>query len=97
MFPNITPFTFFRAVGRSIIGFLTSPQVQLALMAAQGIQAHRTNKKLKKGQEILLTKYGTGDGIPVIYGTRRAAGTVVFMEQSIKKSCLLFMLLLLVK
>jgi len=80
MLPNITLGTFLKATGEAIIGFLTSPKVQLALMAAQGIQAHRTNKKLKKGQDILLTKYGTGDGIPVIYGTRRAAGTVVFME-----------------
>ena len=47
---------------------------------AQGVQAHSTNKKLKRGQDILLTKFGTGAGIPVVYGTRRVAGTVVFME-----------------
>ncbi len=73
---------FLRSVGAAIVTFYKNNQfaIQLGLMAAQGIQAHRTNKKLKKGQDILLTKYGTGDGIPVIYGTRRAAGTVVFME-----------------
>ena len=75
-------FEFFKAIGTAIETFYLEHQIaiQISLMAAQGIQAHRTNKKLKKGQEILLTKYGTGDGIPVIYGTRRAAGTVVFME-----------------
>ena len=74
---------FFAAIGQAIsafVTFLSNPYTQAALFIASGVQSHRTNKKLKRGQDILLTKFGTGAGIPVVYGTRRVAGTVVFME-----------------
>ena len=74
---------FFAAIGQAIsafVTFLSNPYTQAALFIASGVQSHRTNKKLKRGQDILLTKFGTGGGIPVVYGTRRVAGTVVFME-----------------
>lgn len=74
---------FFAAIGQAIsafVTFLSNPYTQAALFIASGVQSHRTNKKLKRGQDILLTKFGTGGGIPIVYGTRRVAGTVVFME-----------------
>ena len=51
------------------------------LSVAQGIKSYRQAKKLEKeANQLLIQKYGTGGGIPVIYGTRRVAGTVVFAE-----------------
>ena len=48
---------------------------------AQGIKSYKQAKKLEKeANQLLIQKYGTGGGVPVIYGTRRVAGTVVFAE-----------------
>ena len=48
--------------------------------------AHKQAMKAKRtGAEILLQKYGTGAGMPVIYGTRRVAGTVVYMNTTNNK------------
>jgi hypothetical protein len=50
-------------------------------MGVSSYQNYKAGKALQRAsQEILLTKYGTGGGIPVVYGTRRVGGTVVFME-----------------
>ena len=55
--------------------------INTALFIAQGVASHKAAMKAKAtGADILLQKYGTGKGIPVIYGTRRVAGTVVYME-----------------
>ena len=55
-----------------------------AFRVVTGISAYnqyKTAQDLKnQGREILLTKYGTGGGMPVCYGTRRLGGTVVFMD-----------------
>ena len=76
-------FDVFIAVGRAVFNFLSRPAVQLTLFVASGVYSHIKTQELKKtGQEILLTKFGTGDGMPVIYGTRRVAGTVVYMGTS---------------
>jgi len=72
---------FFAAIGTAIYNFITSPVVRAVLFVAQGVTAHQAAMKAKRtGADILLQKYGTGGGIPVIYGTRRVAGTVVYME-----------------
>jgi hypothetical protein len=72
---------FFAAIGTAIYNFITNPVVQAVLFVAQGVTAHQAAMKAKRtGADILLQKYGTGGGIPVIYGTRRVAGTVVYME-----------------
>ena len=71
----------FLSVGKAIFNFLSKPAVQLSLFVAQGVMSHQAAMKAKRtGADILLQKYGTGGGIPVIYGTRRVAGTVVYME-----------------
>ena len=71
----------FIAIGKAVYNFFTRPAVQLTLFVASGVNAHIKTQELKKtGQEILLTKFGTGDAMPVIYGTRRVAGTVVYMN-----------------
>ena len=70
----------FTAIGK-IFKFVTSPAVQLSLFVAQGVMAHRAAMKAKRtGADILLQKYGTGAGMPVIYGTRRVGSTVVYMN-----------------
>ena len=70
----------FKAIGK-IFKFVTSPAVQLSLFVAQGVMAHRAAMKAKRtGADILLQKYGTGAGMPVIYGTRRVGSTVVYMN-----------------
>ena len=75
------PLMIFLHIGAAIWGFLTRPAVQLSLFVAQGVMAHQKALKLKgKGADVLLQKYGTGGGIPVIYGTRRVGSTVVHME-----------------
>jgi len=87
---NIPPavealFKVFQAIGK-IFKFLTKPAVQLGLAVAQGVMAHKQAMKAKRtGAEILLQKYGTGAGMPVIYGTRRVAGTVVYMNTTNNK------------
>ena len=49
-----------------------------------GVQAYQANKQAKelrrKANNLLVTKFGTGEAIPVLYGRRRIAGTVVFAE-----------------
>ena len=49
-----------------------------------GVQAYRANKQAKdlkkRASELLITKFGTGEYIPVLYGRRRIAGTVLFAE-----------------
>lgn len=49
-----------------------------------GVQAYRANKQARdlkrKASELLITKFGTGEHIPVLYGRRRVAGTVLFAE-----------------
>ena len=52
-----------------------------AISVAQGIKSYRQAKKLEReANQLLIQKYGTGGGIPVVYGTRRIAGTVVFAD-----------------
>ena len=75
------PFMIFMQIGAAIFSFLTKPAVQLSLFVVSGVMAHQKAMKLKgKGADVLLQKYGTGGGIPVIYGTRRVGSTVVHME-----------------
>ena len=49
-----------------------------------GVQAYQANKQAKelrrKANNLLVTKFGTGEAIPVLYGRRRIAGTVLFAE-----------------
>lgn len=49
-----------------------------------GVQAYRANKQARdlkrRASELLITKFGTGEHIPVLYGRRRVAGTVLFAE-----------------
>ena len=72
---------FFLTVGKAIFDFFTSKAVQTGLFVIQGVTAHRAAMKAKgRGADILLQKYGTGKGMPVIYGTRRVGSTVVYME-----------------
>ena len=72
---------FFLAVGKAIGSFFGNAYVQAALFVASGVSSHQAMMKAKRqGAEILLQKYGTGGGMPVIYGRRRVGGTVVFME-----------------
>ena len=77
---------FFATVGGAILKFLKGKAaigtyIQAALITAQGIMSHKARMKAKRqGAELLLQKYGTGGGMPVIYGRRRVGSTVVFME-----------------
>tara|TARA_R100000654_G_scaffold821_4_gene3181 strand:+ start:13126 stop:15879 length:2754 start_codon:yes stop_codon:yes gene_type:complete len=77
---------FFATVGSAIVNFFTGAAsaavyVQAALFTAQGVMSHKARMKAKRqGAEILLQKYGTGGGMPVVYGRRRVGSTVVFME-----------------
>ena len=80
--------SFFAAVGSQILQY-TAYAIDLArgmsiatgLTIAQGVYAHKTAMKAKrKGADILLQKYGTGQGMPIIYGSRRIGSTVVYME-----------------
>ena len=76
-------FQTFLSIGKAIVGFVKThaTAIQLSLFVAQGVMSHKAAMKAKRtGADILLQKYGTGGGIPVIYGTRRVAGTVVYME-----------------
>ena len=51
------------------------------ISVGSGIKSYQQAKKLeRKGQDILIQKYGTGDNIPVVYGTRDVAGTVLLAE-----------------
>lgn len=71
----------FISIGQVVWNFLTKPAVTIGLFVASGVYAHLQVQKAKKtGQEILLTQFGTGGAMPIIYGTRRVAGTVVFMN-----------------
>ena len=80
------PFVF-RAIGAIKTFFQTyATAIQIALFVAQGVSAHKAAMKAKRtGADILLQKYGTGAGMPVIYGTRRVAGTVVYMNTTNNK------------
>ena len=74
------------AVIEAVMAFVSSVGTFLryagyVYMGVSSYQNYKAGKALQRAsQEILLTKYGTGGGIPVIYGTRRVGGTVVFME-----------------
>lgn len=78
--------SFWAKVGSAIYNFFTGASsvgtyVQAALFTAQGVMSHKARMKAKRqGAEILLQRYGTGGGMPVIYGRRRVGSTVVFME-----------------
>ncbi|QDP51760.1 MAG: putative tip attachment protein J [Prokaryotic dsDNA virus sp.] len=77
---------FFAKIGASIVKFFSGKAaamtyVQTAFFVAQGVLSHKARMKAQRsGADILLQKYGTGGGMPVIYGRRRVAGNVVFME-----------------
>ena len=78
--------TFWAKVVQAVTNFFTGQAsvgtyLRAALFVGQGVYAQRKALEAKKtGQEILLTRYGTGDSMPVIYGTRRVAGNVVYMN-----------------
>lgn len=84
--PPPVPPSFFAQVGAAIASFFTGKAsvgayLQAALFTAQGVMSHKAAMKAKrKGADILLQKYGTGQGMPVIYGSRRVGSTVVYME-----------------
>ena len=75
---------FFAVVGTAIINFIKKKPVTALFRVITGVSAYKSyqaQKSLKnKGPELLLTKYGTGGGMPVLYGVRRVGGTVVFMD-----------------
>jgi hypothetical protein len=80
--------SFFAAVGSRILQYAAyaidlarGMSIATGLTIAQGVYAHKTAMKAKrKGADILLQKYGTGQGMPIIYGSRRVGSTVVYME-----------------
>ena len=75
----------FTAVVQALKTFFTgqaafSTYVQVAAFVHSGVQSYKARMAAKRAGELLVQKYGTGGSIPVIYGTRRVAGTVVHME-----------------
>lgn len=58
--------------------------ITIIMAVIGGVQAYQANKQAqdlrRKANNLLITKYGTGESIPVLYGRRRVAGTVVFAE-----------------
>jgi hypothetical protein len=73
----------FMAVGQAVSGFFGAygAAISTGAFIAQGIYAHKAAMKAKRmGADILLQKYGTGQGMPIIYGSRRIGSTVVYME-----------------
>jgi hypothetical protein len=73
----------FMAVGQAVAGFFGTygAVISTGAFIAQGIYAHKAAMKAKRmGADILLQKYGTGQGMPIIYGSRRVGSTVVYME-----------------
>lgn len=75
---------FFRWVGVKVVEYFMSKPIEATFRVIMGVSAFKQYKAMealkKQGQELLLTKYGTGGGIPVLYGLRRVGGTVVFMD-----------------
>ena len=56
--------------------------LRILFAVASGVASYKSYKKAKKlekqANQLLLQKYGTGGGIPVAYGTRKVAGTVLY-------------------
>lgn len=56
--------------------------LKIIFYIATGVASYKSYKKAKKlekqANQLLIQKYGTGGGIPVAYGTRRIAGTVLY-------------------
>ena len=62
------------------MSFLTA--LKILFYVGSGVASYKSYKKAKKlekqANQLLVQKYGTGGGIPVSYGTRRVAGTVLY-------------------
>jgi hypothetical protein len=56
--------------------------LKILFYVGSGVASYKSYKKAKKlekqANQLLIQKYGTGGGIPVSYGTRRVAGTVLY-------------------
>jgi hypothetical protein len=56
--------------------------LKILFYVGSGVASYKSYKKAKKlekqANQLLIQKYGTGGGIPVAYGTRRVAGTVLY-------------------
>ena len=56
--------------------------LKILFYVGSGVASYKSYKKAKKlekqANQLLIQKYGTGGGIPVSYGTRRLAGTVLY-------------------
>ena len=82
--------TFFKTIGKAIIGYAIKNPIRFALQVATlavGVKGFmQARQMLAKGQDILANKTSAGGKLPVIYGTRRVGTQIIYMDTNANDS-----------